>query len=111
MKTNQLTKGCNRRVMYIENKHGKIDDFEAHVGWVTFSKSGNSVYYRDLILTKIKGGGVSGNFSDQETGDEYWISGIKKVGTNQHWAKSVKIHIDEDAAAEYQLIVAAGSEN
>jgi len=42
---NQLTKGENKRVMYVENKDGYIDDYSAHIGWVTFSKTGKTVYY------------------------------------------------------------------
>jgi len=43
MKSNQLTKGENHRVMYIENKDGDIDGVAARIDWVTFSKSGRSV--------------------------------------------------------------------
>ena len=104
MKKNQLTKGENRRVMYIENKNGDIDGMRARIGWVEFSKSGLSVYYRGRTLKRAKGGGISGNHYDEETGDEYWISGIKKRGSNAHWAESVEIHIDEDAKDEYEKI-------
>ena len=27
---------------------------------------------------RLKGSGISGNYFDVETGDEYWISGVKK---------------------------------
>ena len=46
MKNNQLTKGLERRVMYIENKQGFVDGARARIGWVEFSKFGCTVYYK-----------------------------------------------------------------
>ncbi len=88
--------------MYLENKEGEIDGYPARIGWVTFSKSGRSVHYRGRTLTRIKGGGISGNFFCQETDQEYWISGVKVRGSNAHWAEPVDIHIDEDAVQAYE---------
>jgi len=105
MKNNQLTKGQNRRVMYVENKDGDIDGLSARIGWVEFSKSGRSVYYRDRTLKRAGGQGIRGNHYDEETREEYWISGVKKRGTNTHWAESVEVSIDEDAKEEYQRII------
>ena len=102
---NQLTKGEEKRVMYIENKDGYIDDYSAHIGWVTFSKSGKTVYYKDKVITRIKKGGISGNHMDEATREEYWISGIKKRGSNTHWAESTKVKIDDDAREEYKRII------
>jgi len=102
---NQLTKGENRRVMYIENKDGYIDDYAAHIGWVRFSQSGKSVYYQDKLITRIKGGGISGNHLDETTKEEYWVSGIKKRGSNTHWAEPTKVKIDDDAREEYERII------
>ena len=102
---NQLTQGQQKRVMYVENKDGDIDGEHARIGWVKFSKSGLSIYYRGRTLKRLKGQGVRGNYFDEETGEEYWVSGIKKNGSNAHWAESVKIHIDEDAVEEYKTIV------
>jgi hypothetical protein len=111
MKSTQLTQGKQRRLMYVENKSGAIDGFQARIGWVTFSKTGNTVYYRGLVLNRLKGGGVSGNFADADTGSEFWVSGVKKRGSNVHWATSVQVHIDEDARLEYLHLTApsAGS--
>ncbi len=107
MKTNQLTKGEKRRVMYVENKDGEIDGIDARIGWVTFSKSGRSVYYRGKILKRAQRGGIRGNHFDEKTGEEYWISGIKKRGSNGHWAESSIITVDEDALEEYKRILNA----
>ena len=100
----QLQQGQSRRVMYIENKEGDIDGYSARIGWVTFSRSGRSIYYRDRELKRIKGGGVSGNYYCDATGEEYWVSGVKRRGSNAHWAEKVSLHIDEDAVAEYESI-------
>jgi len=91
--------------MYIENKSGTIDGAHARIGWVTVSKSGQTVYYRDRLLAKAKGGGIRGNFFDAVTSEEFWVSGIKKRGSNAHPAeRGVAIIIDDDAQAEYQAI-------
>ena len=58
MKINQLTRGETRRVMYVENKNGDIDGAVARIGWVEFSKSGLTVYYRGRTLKRAKGGGI-----------------------------------------------------
>lgn len=104
MRTNQLTRGEKRRVMYVENKDGQIDGTQARIGWVTFSQSGRTVYYRGRSLKRAKGGGISGNFFDVANGQEYWISGIKKNGSNIHWAERISVLIDDDAHKEYERI-------
>ena len=104
MKYNQLTRGENERIMYVENKDGDIDGFKARIGWVKFSKTGRSVYYRERTLKRSGGQGIRGNFYDEITGEEYWISGVKKEGTNAHWAEPTKVMIDIDAIDEYKLV-------
>ena len=90
--------------MYIENKDGDLYGADARVGWVTFSRTGKTVYYKDKVLKRASGGGISGNHYDEATGEEYWISGIKKRGTNTHWATGGHVEIDDDAHDEYQKI-------
>ena len=102
---NQLTQGEKRRVMYVENKEGGIDGADARIGWVSFSKTGRPIDYRGKSLKRLKGGGVSGNYFDEDTGEEYWVSGIKKRGSNAHWAESPKIEVDPDAEQEYQRLL------
>jgi hypothetical protein len=99
----QLTKGMRRRIMYVENKHGLIDGVQGRIGWVSFSKTGQTVYYRDRTLQK--GSGISGNFVDVGSGEEYWISGVKQRGSNAHPAEQgVSIEVDPDALDEYRAI-------
>ena len=101
MKT-QLNQGLKQRLMYVENKHGTIDGADARIGFVSFSKTGTTVYYRGLELRKIKGRGVSGNFLDVASGDEFWVSGVKKRGSNVHPCESGSVIVDDDALAEYR---------
>lgn len=56
------------------------------------------------MLKKAIGGGIRGNFFDEATGEEYWISGVKKRGSNAHWAESPSIVVDDDAKNEYLRI-------
>jgi hypothetical protein len=87
--------------MYVENKDGDIDGSAARIGWVAFSKSGLSVYYRGRTLKRLGGRGVRGNHYDEDTGDEYWISGVRRTGSNRHWASRIKVTVDDDAQSEY----------
>lgn len=104
MKSNQLSKGLERRLMYIENKEGLVDGARARIGWVEFSKSGRTVYYKGKSLIAIGGRGVSGNFMDEETREEYWVSGVKKRGSNAHSAEKVRPVVDDDAREEYERL-------
>jgi hypothetical protein len=97
---NQLTRGQKRRLMYVENKNGTIDGVNARVGWVTFSKTGSTVYYRGRELTKANM--VGGNFIDVETRETYWVSGVKKRGSNVHWAEPASVAIDPDAVEAFR---------
>lgn len=91
------------RIMYIELKSGAghNDCGPARIGRVTFSKSGSSIYYRNLKLQSLKGAGICANYVDVETGNEYWVSGCKKNGQDRHWAGSGQVVIDEDVREAY----------
>ena len=105
MKRTQLNRGQPTRLMYVESKGGLIDGATARIGWVTFSRSGRSIRYRDLELSRIKGGGVAGNYLDSETGVEYWVSGVKASGSNSHPAEGgVSVSVDADAMEAYDLL-------
>ena len=93
------------RIMYLEIKSGDghNDRGSAHIGRVTFSKSGRSIYYRGLKFQSLKGSGICANYFEVESGDEYWISGCKKNGQDRHWAGGGAVEIDADVRAEYWI--------
>jgi len=107
MKSNQRNQGKYKRLMYVENEDGLIDGKQARIGWVSFSKTGKSIYYRGRTLLSLPGGGVKGNFMDEDTREEYWVSGVKVRGSNTHYAEHVKVAVDEDALEEYKKIRAS----
>jgi hypothetical protein len=86
---------------YIELKSGFGDTGPAWIGLAEFSKSGRTVYFNGKAMKNSNARGIAGNYYDIETGEEYWISGIKKDGTDRHWAGSGKIMIDKNVVEEY----------
>tara|TARA_R110002124_G_scaffold174214_2_gene341804 strand:+ start:1450 stop:1836 length:387 start_codon:yes stop_codon:yes gene_type:complete len=90
---------------YIELKSGFGDNGPAWIGIAEFSKSGRTVYFNGKALKNSKARGISGNYYDVENGDEYRISGIKKNGTDRHWAGGGKIMIDRKVVDLYLSLV------
>lgn len=87
---------------YIELKTGYSDNGPAWVARVVLSRSGRTIYFGSKALRRAKGGGLSaGNYLDIETGDEYWVSGVKRRGHDRHSAGSGLIGIEESAVADY----------
>jgi hypothetical protein len=93
------------KLMYVELKTGYGDDGPAWIGKAEFSKSGRTIYFNGKAFKSLKGDGISGNFYDLETGDEYWISGVKKNGEDRHWAGSGKVMIGESVIEEYLKLI------
>ena len=94
-------------IRYIELKSGYSDNGPAWIGKVKVSKTGKTVYFNDRAFQRHKG--IFGNFIDIETGEEYWISGVKKDGTDRHWAGNGKIIIDEKIIDQYLTEVGESS--
>src|SRR5580700_7484411 len=86
------------RIMSIESKAGSLNG-PARIGRVTFSKTGRTIYYKDRAFGK--GSGFESNFSEVETGDEYWISGPRRDGEDRLYASNIPVEIDEDLREEY----------
>jgi hypothetical protein len=105
---NQLNRGASRRLMYVENKDGDIDGVAGRIGWVEFSKTGRTVYYRGRELGSIGGRGVRGNFIDVASREEFWVSGVKQRGSNSHWAERIAVEIDADALEAYRALRSRG---
>ena len=97
-----------KELKYVELKTGFNDDGPASISWVTFSKSGRTVYYRGRSLKRIVGGGVGSNHYDAASGEEFWISGVKKDGRDRHWSGKGAVEIDDDALEEYERIIGSG---
>lgn len=93
--------------MYIELTSGYNHNGPAWIGRVYFSKSGRTVYYRGKTLTHVGGRFGPYNHVDVETGEQYWISGVKKNGRDRHWAGGGPVEIDTDVREEYLKLIDA----
>ena len=92
-----------RAIKYIELKSGYSDNGPAWIAEVEFSKSRTTIYFNGMAMGR--GNGISGNYFDYETGNEYWVSGVKKEGGDRYsWARNHKIFVDEDIVEEYLKI-------
>ena len=89
---------------YIELKTGYNDNGPAWIGRVKVSKSGRTLYFNGRALKKgVRG--VSGNYTDARTREVFWVSGVKKDGSDRHWAGSGKVLIEAGAVEEYLSLV------
>lgn len=87
------------RIMYIECKAAGLSG-PARIGRVSFSKTGRSLYYGGRTFQSLKGG-YKANYYDVETGEEYWISGPKRDGSDRLYGERVPVEIDDDVRQEY----------
>ena len=91
--------------MYVEHKPAAHNERgEAWIGWVTFSKTGRTVYTRGLRLHRRLGLGCANHY-DVGTGEEYWVSGVKTRGSDRLYGNA-PVEIEPDARAEYERLVA-----
>ena len=88
---------------YIELKSGFADNGPAWIAHVKQSRSGQTIYFNGRALKKIK----RGTYADIESGEQYWVSGVKKDASDRHWAGSGKILVEATAVQEYLAIVGA----
>lgn len=89
---------------YIELKSGHSDDGPAWIAYVQQSKTGRTLYFNGRGLMKLKGQqreADGGNYVDMETGESFWVSGVKKNGQDRHWSGSGKVLVEAAAVAEY----------
>jgi hypothetical protein len=99
-----------KRLRYIELKSGFSDNGPAWIGYVQYSKTGRTLYFNGRGLIKLKGqrrGESGGNYIDMETGESFWVSGIKLNGQDRHWAGSGKVLVEAAAVAEYLATIKA----
>jgi hypothetical protein len=90
-----------RVLRYIELKTGFSDNGPAWIARVRLSRSGKALYFGNRLLKRARRGGVAGNYFDAETGDEYWVSGVKKDGHDRHPCGSGKVAIEAGAVTDY----------
>ena len=99
-----------KTLRYIELKSGHSDDGPAWIGYVSTSKTGRTVYFNGRGLMKLKGqrrGESGGNYVDMETGESFWVSGVKKNGEDRHWAGSGIVLVEAAAVSEYLQTIEA----
>jgi len=91
---------------YIELKSGYHDNGPAWIARVKVSKSGRTIYFNGRAL-KHGSFESGGNFVDLETRESFWVSGVKRDGTDRHWAGSGKVLVEAAALDEYLSIIGA----
>ena len=92
--------GHKTRIMYIECKAGNLTG-PARIGRVTFSKTGATIYYGGREFRSLKGSGFKANYYEVGSGEEYWISGPRKDGSDALYATNIPAEIDADVRDEY----------
>lgn len=92
-------------IKYLELKSGFSDNGPAWIGIVSFSKSGKTVYFDGKAFQSLNGKGISGNYFDLESGDEYWISGVKKDMSDRHKFGGGKIFVEKRVLNDYLQII------
>ena len=97
--------------MYIECKRDGVAGGEARIGRVQYSKTGKTLYYGGKSFESLKGGGFKANYVEIASGDEYWISGCKRDGTDRLYGERVPVEIDEDVREEYWTTIRGQPEN
>jgi hypothetical protein len=92
------------RIMYIENKSAQKTGTKgvqgpAIIARVTYSKTKRTLYYQHRKLKKV-GGGFKYNHVDEDTGEQFWISGPKRNGSDGLYGHR-PTPIDEDVREDY----------
>jgi hypothetical protein len=89
--------------MYIECK-AELNGC-GRIGRVSFSKTGKTIYYDGKSFQSLKGGGYNkANYYDIESGEMYWISGPKRLGSDRLYGQP-GVTIDEDVREEYWTVI------
>ena len=92
---------AREQMLYIELKSGGNDSGPAWIGLAKLSGSGRTVYFNGMALKRAGGQCVAGNHYDLESDDEYWVSGVKKDGSDRHWAGGGVVMVDSRVLDEY----------
>ena len=93
------------QIKYIELKSGFSGNGPAWIGLVSFSKSGKTIYFNGKAFQRMGSARIQGNFMDIESGDEYWISGVKKDLSDRHKFGGGKVLVEKRILSEYLKII------
>ena len=86
-------------IVYVEIETGTNHNGKAWIGKCFYSKTGQTIYFNGNIYRKSKGS--SSNYFDIESGNRFWISGVKKDGNDRHKFGKGIIEIDQSIVEEY----------
>ena len=86
------------RIMYIQRGRAP-----GRIGRVRLSKTGRTIFYRDVELASLGGRGYKANYIDLATNEEYWVSGPRKDGQDTLYPG--RVEIDDDVREEYWRLV------
>lgn len=86
---------------YIELKTGFGHTGPAWIGLVSFSKSNKTLYFNGKAFQSLEGNGIYGNYYDIESGDEYWVSGVKKNQRDRPIYGGGMIQVDRSIVEQY----------
>ncbi|WP_200975403.1 hypothetical protein [Echinicola sp. 20G] len=92
-------------IKYLELKSGFSDNGPAWIGMVSFSKSGKTIYFDGKAFQSLNGTGISANYFDIESGNEYWISGVKRDMSDRHKFGGGKIYVEKRILNDYLKII------
>jgi len=85
----------------VELKSGYSDNGPAWIGQGEYSKTGKMLYFNGMALRRLQRRQNFETHANPETGDYYWVSGVKKDQSDRHWAGSGVIMIDRAVVSEY----------
>lgn len=86
--------------MYIESKSSRHAGV-AHIGRVTFSKSGATLYYAGRSFQSVKGSGLKSNYLCVESDEWYLIFDVRPDGHDHPEATNEAPEVDADVLEEY----------
>ncbi|MCI2230362.1 hypothetical protein MC378_14375 [Polaribacter sp. MSW13] len=92
-------------IKYLELKSGFSGNGPAWIGLVSFSKSGKTIYFDGKAFQRMGSARIQGNFMDIESGNEYWISGVKKDLSDRHKFGGGKVLVEKRILSEYLQII------
>lgn len=92
-------------IKYVELKSGFSGNGPAWIGLVSFSKSGKTIYFDGKAFQRMGSARIQGNFMDIISGDEYWISGVKKDLSDRHRFGGGKVFVEKRILSEYLKII------